>query len=97
MLEYLDRLLPDNWDELDTYARRQWLETESTGSVRRKYVSTIEIWAEALNGNPDKLDRYAAKEIRDIMSSLQDWKRNKDERITFKPYGQQRYYERRST
>ena len=91
---YLDRLLPENWDELDLYERRQWLETNQQGTVRRLYVCTAEIWAEALGGNPDRLDRYGVKEIREIMARLPAWKRKGRDRRTFSVYGQQRYYVR---
>lgn len=92
--DYLDRLLPEDWEEKDTYARRCWLESGAEGTVPRKIVCSLEIWAEALGGNPDKLDRYAAKEIRDIMEGLPEWKRPKNKRMTIRPYGRQRYYER---
>ena len=94
--EYLERDLPQGWDNLDIYARRQWLETDAVGTVKRTHVCTLEIWAEALSGNPDKMDRYVAKEIRDIMASLPDWKHKGAERRTLRPYGRQRYYERRT-
>ena len=93
--EYLDRLLPAGWDDMDLYSRRAWLEGDAEGTVQRTAVCTLELWAEALNGNPDKLDRYVAKEIRDIMASLPGWRHKGADRRTFKPYGRQRYYERR--
>lgn len=93
--DYLDRLLPEDWDAMDLYARRAWLETGGEGTVKRRIVCTMEIWAEALGGNPDRYDRYAGKEIRDIMAGLKDWRRSKKDRITIRPYGRQRYYERR--
>ena len=92
--EYLDRLLPEGWDDLDIYSRRQWLETDAVGTIQRKTVCTMEIWAEALGGNPDKLDRYAGKEIRDIMASLPGWRHKGGKLLTIKPYGRQRYFER---
>lgn len=92
---YLDRLLPEDWDAMDLYARRAWLETGGEGTVKRRIVCIMEIWAEALGGNPDRYDRYAGKEIRDIMAGLKDWRRSKKDRITIRPYGRQRYYERR--
>ena len=94
--EYLERLLPAGWDNLDIYARRQWLETDAEGTIQRTNVCTLEIWTEALNGNPDKMDRYVAKEIRDIMAALPEWKHRGAERRTMRPYGRQRYYERRT-
>ena len=92
--DYLDRLLPEDWDDKDTYSRRAWLESDATGTVKRTAVCTMEIWAEALGGNPDKLDRYAAKEIRDIMAGLPEWRNKGRAQRRFKPYGRQRYYER---
>jgi hypothetical protein len=93
--QYLERKLPAGWPEMDLYSRRQWLETESEGTVQRTCVCTMEIWAEALNGNPDRLDRYAGKEIRDIMSKLPEWRQQGNKRLTIHPYGRQRYFERR--
>lgn len=93
--EYLDRLLPDGWEDTDIYTRKQWLETDVKGVTRRTTVCTLEIWVEALGGNPDKMDRYAAKEIRDIMAGLPEWRHRGNQRLTIKPYGRQRYFERR--
>jgi predicted P-loop ATPase len=94
--EYLERLLPEGWDALDTYTRRQWLETDTVGTIKRQTVCILEIWAEALNGNPDKLDRYAIKEIGDIMARLPEWQRSGNKRTTIRPYGRQRFYERQA-
>lgn len=93
--EYLDRLLPEDWEEKDLYSRRQWLESEAVGTVKRRCVCTLEIWAEALGNSPDKWDRYGGKEIRDIMAGLPDWRNCGNAKITTRLYGRQRYYERR--
>ena len=92
--DYLDRLLPGDWENMDLYSRRAWLETDAVGVIKRTTVCTLEIWAEALSGNPDKLDRYIGKEIRDIMDSMPGWQRQGNGRKVIRPYGQQRYYER---
>jgi hypothetical protein len=92
--DYLDRLLPPGWDDMDIYARRQWLESDAEGTVPRTVVCTLEIWVEALIGNPDKLDRYIGKEIRDIMARMPGWGRSGKKRKSIRPYGQQRFYER---
>ena len=94
--EYLDRLLPDDWDERDLYSRRGWLESNSNGTHQRTVVCTMEIWAEALGGNPDKFDRLAGKEIRDIMAQIKGWRYRGDSKRSIPPYGRQRYYERRT-
>ena len=92
--DYLERLLPEGWDDLDIYTRRQWLETDSVGTVARTTVSTVEVWTEALGGNPDKFDRYTGKEIRDIMARFPEWRHRGNKLKTCKPYGRQRYFER---
>lgn len=93
--DYLDRLLPEGWDNLDLYTRRQWLETDAVGTEQRRTVCTMEIWAEALGRNPDRLDRYGSKEVGDIMASLTGWAYQGNSRRRIKPYGSQRYYARR--
>ena len=92
---YLDRLLPEDWENYDSYARREWLDSDATGTQERRTVCTLEIWVEALGGNPDRLDRYGVKEIRDIMAGLSEWVHQGNKRITAHPYGRQRYFERR--
>ena len=65
------------------------------GTVKRRHVCTLEIWAEALGNNPEKLDRYEVQRIINIMAGFPEWQRCKDKLRTIKPYGRQRYYERR--
>ena len=92
--DYLDKLLPDDWEEKDMYSRRQWLETDVRGTVRRDTVTVLEIWVEALGNSPDRLDRYAAKDLRDIMNAMPGWVSSNGKQRTFKLYGRQRYYKR---
>ena len=92
--QYLERLLPDDWEEKDLYSRRAWLEDQTTGTVKRDRVCTLEIWAEALGQSPDRLDRYAIKEVGDIMAKLPEWKRQGNAKTSSKLYGRQRYYKR---
>ena len=92
---YLDKLLPLNWEEMDCYTRREWLASgRDEGTVKRTTVCILEIWAEALGGNPEKIDRYAVKEISEIISGLPEWKRQGNRKISTKLYGRQRYYKR---
>lgn len=94
--DYLDRKLPSGWEDMDLYTRRTWLESGADGTTERTTVCTLEIWAEALGGNPDKMDRYASKEIRDILAGMPEWRRPQDDRRRVRPYGQQRVYERKT-
>lgn len=93
--DYLARGTPDGWEDLDLYARRAWLESGAEGTHPRRVVCSLELWAEALGNNPDRLDRYAVKEISDIMARLPEWRRSGNKRVTIRPYGRQRYFERR--
>ena len=92
--QYLERLLPEDWKEKDLYSRRTWLEDKTTGTVKRETVCTLEIWAEALGQNPDRLDRYAIKEVSDIMARLPEWRHQGNAKITTRLYGRQRYYKK---
>lgn len=94
---YLDRLLPEDWDSKDLYSRRQWLESDAVGTVPRNVVCTMEIWAEAFGQSPDRYDRYAGKEIREIMERMPEWKSMGRTQKRFKLYGHQRYYRRSET
>lgn len=95
--EYLNRLLPEGWKDMDVYQRRNWLEGKNEGTVERRTVSAVEVWVEALNGNPDRFDGHAGKTVRDIMAKLPEWKRQGNYFISTGPYGRQRYYARRVT
>lgn len=93
--EFLGRLLPTDWEEKDLFDRRQWLESGAVGTVQRETVCTAEIWAEALDGDPRKFDRYAGMKIRAIMGKLPGWRSCGNLKITVKPYGRQRYFKRK--
>jgi len=90
--DYLERLLPPDWEDRDLYSRRTWLEGSDPGSVPRDRVCTMEVWAEALGQSPDRVDRYAIKEVRDIMSQLSQWRHQGNAKISTRLYGRQRYY-----
>ena len=92
--DYLDRKLPEDWGDLDLYTRRQWLESDAEGTVERRTVCALEIWAEALGGSPDRIDRYDLKEIRDIMAGIPGWRRMGSNKKTIKPYGRQKHWRR---
>ena len=65
-------------------------------TTQSSIMKTFPIWAEALGGCPDRLDRYDGKEIREIMERMPGWRRAKDKRMIIRPYGIQRFYERRA-
>jgi predicted P-loop ATPase len=73
--EYLSVLLPPNWDSKDLYDRRAYLESydEEKGGKPREKVCALEIWCEVLNGNRKTLSNAKARELIDILQSLQGW------------------------
>lgn len=94
--EYLDMLLPDDWDTRDLSARRMFLAgdfTSSGGTVQRTKVCAIEVWCECFGGDPKQLSNIQAREIRSILDRAEGWERYKG-LLRFKIYGQQRPYTR---
>lgn len=73
--EYLSVLLPPNWDSRDLYDRRAYLESydEEKGGKPREKVCALEIWCEVLNGDRKTLSNAKARELIDILQSLQGW------------------------
>jgi predicted P-loop ATPase len=95
---YLDTLLPENWDKMDTFARRSYLNdsddpTQPKGAVRREYVSNAEIWAECLGRNIAELKPVDSYSLSALMSTIPGWERTR-ERCRIPLYGQQRMYRR---
>ena len=99
VLEYLDLLLPDGWDSMNIYQRRDYVNevddpTRPAGTIRRTEVSNIEIWCECFGRPKEDMkpsDRYA---IAAIMEHLEDWeKTGRSRRLPI--YGKQRIYRRK--
>lgn len=95
ILEYLNRLLPDNWEELDLYDRRSWLENEkNVGTTHRDIVCTAEVWCECLGKSKEDMTRYNTREVNDLLRGLTQWNATVST-ANFKIYGKQKYYERK--
>ena len=98
IIEYLEKKLPANWDQMDVPARKMFLAGNGHGIgeadlMIRKKVCAAEIWVECFNGDPKYLKRIESTEINNILLSLPGWKRNKTTR-RYGPYGQQKGFER---
>ena len=91
---YLDRLLPENWEDLDIYSRREWLQSEAVGTVERETVTAYEIAVEALGYSAERMERRVTYEIRSIMLQLKEWRHQGSNQITTKLYGRQKFYRR---
>ena len=96
--DYLDKLYPDNWDKLDIYERRAWLDspTPAKGSHQKKYVCVAEIWSECLGKDKADMSRYNTREINETLKSLNDWEFVASTR-NFPIYGKQKYYKRKES
>ena len=97
--EYLDTLLPEKWDGMDLFERRNFLYGEDfgkpdlKGTVRRMSVSNMEIWCECFGKERANLKRMDSGEISAIMARIGGWDSGrKKERISL--YGPQWVYRR---
>lgn len=96
--EYLNRKYPNNWNDMDLYDRRRWLEDplSQNGTDRKDFVCIAEIWCECLGKDKTDMSRYNTREINEIVRSLPEW-----ETVTstknFSIYGKQKYYKRKDS
>lgn len=97
--EYLDTPLPENWDDMNLYERRNYLHGDEferakyTGTVQRQQVCIAEIWCECFKKERGDLKRQDSNEIAAIMARIEGWRKS-DKAIRFKIYGVAKGYER---
>lgn len=97
--EYLDMLLPANWDDMDLYARRNYIRdtddpTRPRGVKQRDTVSNMEIWCECFGKNKEDLKSADSYGISAIMMRISNWEKTGN-RVQIPLYGQQRIYGRK--
>lgn len=95
---YLETLLPEKWQDMDLYERRMWLSgrndpAQPKGTVRRKKVTNVEIWAECFGNDPGMMKKQDSGDLSAIMLRIRGWERTAD-RETLQLYGRQRVYVR---
>ena len=79
--EYLDRLLPENWADMDVYQRRSFLgggefDTQGiTGMIRRERVCVMEIWVECFGKERPNIKKADSYEIEGILNKIGGWKK----------------------
>lgn len=79
--EYLERLLPDNWNGMDIYQRRSFLgggefDTQDvTGTIKREKVCVMEIWCECFGKERQNIKKADSYEIEGILNKIGGWKR----------------------
>ena len=96
--EYLNTFLPDDWESLDIFERRDYLADSVSveGSNIREFVCIAEIWCECFSRDKKEMDRYKTREINELMKSLNGWEYAGKSTKRFKLYGHQKYFKRRN-
>lgn len=95
---YLDLLLPENWNEMDVYARQEYIRdpdgpTQPKGIIPRRGVSNLEIWCECFGKRKEDIKPSDSYAIAAILSRITGWHRT-NERELQPIYGRQRLYKR---
>ncbi len=90
---YLDTQLPEDWDGMDIFERRNFLtgsdfgDTQKHGTVKRTQVSNMEIWCECFGKERANIRRTDSNELTAILARL-GWKRL-DSKVRIPLYGPQ--------
>lgn len=98
--EYLDRLIPIDWYEMDIINRRNFIAGDEfgdtlKGEMRRDRVCVMEVWCELFGGDPKQLKLNDSREINDILARTEGWDKSKSTLSFGKYYGKQRAYYRK--
>ena len=98
--EYLNRLLPKDWYDLDLYKRKEFISGDEFSNqdectLRRDKTCVMEIWVELFNGDPKNLSPMMSREINDILNGLHEWEKAKNPLSFGEIYGKQRAYLRK--
>ncbi len=95
--EYLDRLLPEDWDEMDISMRRSFLDGFAgecgKGKVQRQRVCVAEIFTECFRQDIVKAKPVEIREVHEIMRQMDGWEPKGKQRFG-NGYGIQRAYDR---
>lgn len=98
VLEYLNMLLPDNWESLDVHKRRDFVRdiddpTRLNGSIQRTEVSNMEIWCECFGKPKEDMKPSDSYALSAIMERIDGWSKTGKAKI-LPIYGKQRMYKR---
>ena len=95
--DYLEMPLPERWDKMDIFDRRNYIcgsefgGEREPGVRRRERVCNMEIWCECFGKERGNLKRQDANEISAIMANIEGWKKA-DNKVRFPIYGIVRGY-----
>lgn len=103
--DYLERLLPANWDDMDLYGRRSFLSgsefggNPAAGTLQRDKVCIMEIWCECFGKSRETIKKADSYEIEGILNRIGGWTKftgNKTGKRHLALYGPQRIFVRSS-
>lgn len=104
IINYLDMLLPDKWNDMEIYDRRSFIngsfdfgEVKVTGKNRRDKVCVMEIWCELYGRDKSDCRQSDSRAIKDIIMKTGEWEMSKSTLSFGKAYGYQRGFIRKDT
>lgn len=79
--EYLETLLPEDWEGMDLYQRRNFLsgsdfgDETRVGTIRRNRVCNLEIWCECFGRPREAIRKSDSYEIEAILNKIGGWEK----------------------
>ena len=103
ILDYLDKKIPKNWNTMDLFGKRNYLDEYENSKehynendlILRDRVCAAEIWEEALRMDIRYLKKSDSIELNKILSNLYRWEKMRGT-ARFGKYGVQRGYKRKT-
>lgn len=99
--QYLETLLPVNWDSMGIYERQGFIknpaatELQPDGTVQRTRVSAVEIWVELFEKSKGDMDPQKTRFIHEAIKRSGNWEVAKSKAIVGR-YGRQTVYVRKN-
>lgn len=94
--EFVDRTVPADWNKRTIPKRKMYwaneFEQDKEAGVPREKICALEIWVECFGGDIKFMKKSDAREINDILSGIEGWKRMEKTERFGKDYGVQRGY-----
>ena len=78
--DFVGRQVPEDWNRWSLDRRRTFWAGGVAGEISlvpRERVCALEIWCEALNGDPLRMHRADAQEINGVLAATEGWRREK--------------------
>lgn len=97
--DYLDTLVPDNWERMPVEERIRWLQMSEQGltqpgTCRIERVCSLEIFLVMLEKRCGRPSRVESLEIAEALRKIPGWESSGAKRSRFPFFGQQRYFSR---